>query len=311
MSQSEKDSKIQLFVSMAPPFLGAGKALQTALGGDPDFVIYGDLGLHLAGQRPIVETHGTMMDLLPSFTMHLYKDQPWLNEILQRSQYETKYDPTTPDGQAFWQKYQQDSSLFFKFFPTPLKKCVSGFTGRREGCFMFIYDALNQNLTSILGKDYGFDYESIMKVLETYSMKTKFYEEYAELRNQSGISWLTNPGVSVALVYYSHLQTPAKLSYNSDPRQMTQDNSYYFPENILETAGDSTVPNYSSLLAGFKWAFEFDQKAQQSAKPVKILEVCSTENTKKPFYDTNFTDQRNDIRSVSYTHLTLPTIYSV
>lgn len=59
-----------------------------------------------------------------------------------------------------------------------------------------------------------------------------------------------------------------------------------FPEPVVTWGyGDGTVPVYSSLLPGLKWAYEFDTQSAKEAKPVKIIDICSVYNLKDSPYD--------------------------
>jgi hypothetical protein len=118
-------------------------------------------------------------------------------------------------------------------------------------------------------------------------MKTTYYEEHFKMKEDSGIPKLVNPGVPVAVVYYSHVGTPHRLEFNADPRAITQANQHYEPDNVGTCAGDGVVPVFSSLIAPLKWAAEYDA-GKEHAKPVKIIEMCSTLN-QKPFWSGNIT----------------------
>ncbi len=42
--------------------------------------------------------------------------------------------------------------------------------------------------------------------------------------------------------------------------------------------GDGTVPTYSAIIPAFKWAFEFEKNKTIGAKPVKLVNFCSSFN---------------------------------
>ena len=75
---------------------------------------------------------------------------------------------------------------------------------------------------------------------------------------------------------FSLVQPPSKLYiyYFVDPRRYGRQNEFTKDFKKEQSYGDGTVPSYSPLLAGFKWAWEFDNNAS-NAKPVKIIEQCS------------------------------------
>ena len=56
---------------------------------------------------------------------------------------------------------------------------------------------------------------------------------------------------------------------------------------MQSTLGDGTVPIYSSILPGLKWAFEYDSRPDPSVnyQPVKFVEYCGIGHTFNPIYD--------------------------
>ena len=56
-------------------------------------------------------------------------------------------------------------------------------------------------------------------------------------------------------------------------------NDFYFPDRTDYTLGDGTVPSYSALLPGLKWAHEFQFGEAKGAKPIKLIDYCSSHNT--------------------------------
>mmetsp|Transcript_21207 Transcript_21207/g.2844 ORF Transcript_21207/g.2844 Transcript_21207/m.2844 type:complete len:120 (-) Transcript_21207:164-523(-) len=56
---------------------------------------------------------------------------------------------------------------------------------------------------------------------------------------------------------------------------MTKHQMFDFPETIYNTLGDTTVSSNSALVGPIKWRYEFEQKTDPNAKPIKIVEFCS------------------------------------
>jgi len=108
----------------------------------------------------------------------------------------------------------------------------------------------------------------------------------------------------VVLIYGSHMNTDHQYTFDYDPRLSVENDQYAFPNVTTFTQGDGTVPVSSSLIAGIKWAWEFDNKENdpnlQIAKPVKVLEWCSQYNTQGFIYDTNSTDKSNNFTQNGY-----------
>jgi hypothetical protein len=54
--------------------------------------------------------------------------------------------------------------------------------------------------------------------------------------------------------------------------------NFHFPDKLNMTMGDGTVPTYSAIIPAFKWAFEFEKNKTIGAKPVKLVNFCSSFN---------------------------------
>eukprot|EP01017_Pseudomicrothorax_dubius_P042301 TRINITY_DN6890_c0_g1_i4.p1 TRINITY_DN6890_c0_g1~~TRINITY_DN6890_c0_g1_i4.p1 ORF type:complete len:181 (-),score=45.82 TRINITY_DN6890_c0_g1_i4:103-645(-) len=84
--------------------------------------------------------------------------------------------------------------------------------------------------------------------------------------------------------------TAATVNYKEDPFEKSSNNQFYNPEVSDYTSGDNPVPSEGPILAGFKWAEEFNQKLP-GAKPVKMIHICSNYN-RKLVYDGTSRDGR-------------------
>ncbi len=92
-----------------------------------------------------------------------------------------------------------------------------------------------------------------------------------------------NPGVPIILVTSRGLKTYQKMEYDADLWDYKKKDTFFYPK-ITVGKGDETVTTNSSLIIGFKWAWEFDNKVE-NAKPVKFVDFCSTFNEKYNPYD--------------------------
>eukprot|EP01017_Pseudomicrothorax_dubius_P027256 TRINITY_DN3115_c0_g1_i2.p1 TRINITY_DN3115_c0_g1~~TRINITY_DN3115_c0_g1_i2.p1 ORF type:complete len:371 (+),score=92.92 TRINITY_DN3115_c0_g1_i2:65-1177(+) len=281
----DRDKRIALFLSMAAPFTGAAKALECVLGGNPDYVVSFNFGLRIAGQRYLAQTNSVFADLIPSFNYFLFKDEPWAKELYARALLESKFDPATPEGAAFWSNYSNSSeNRHLKFFPLPTERCFSGFKGRKDHCSLNMNDMLHETSAVIGDAMYDYSFKDILEVLEKHSMVTPAIRDFLTERNNSKLPWLPNPGVPTAVAFYSHLVTKTGLIYNQDPKLATEANKAYHPDGVTNTGGDDVVPTAGPLLAATKWAYEFETGVE-NAKPVKVLEFCSSYNQRGSFYD--------------------------
>jgi hypothetical protein len=298
MTQAEKDKMIAAYVALAPPYDGSPKALQAAMGGNPEYRILPSFGLHINGQRPIAKTHGSTVDLMPGYTFHLFENTPWMKAILERAKAERQHSSKTPSAQQFWKDYQANPKNPFKFFPTPLSTCAAGFKDRPAGCNIFMGDILERRHIRIGSVTEGHTYNSLLSFLHTYSMTGSNLEQYFGLRNKSLIPYLFNPGVQTVVAYVSHVPTSTTYYFKKNPRESTDKGNYALADNIDYGKGDKVVLTSSSLVGALKWAWEFDTPNSTDPKfkpkPVKIVEVCSTYNTKVDIWDKPGVFEKNE-----------------
>jgi hypothetical protein len=70
------------------------------------------------------------------------------------------------------------------------------------------------------------------------------------------------------------------------------------PRKLIYGQGDEVVLTSSSLIAALKWAWEFDTQQstdpQTKPKPVKIVEVCSSYNTRVSIWDKPGAFEKNE-----------------
>eukprot|EP01016_Furgasonia_blochmanni_P025639 TRINITY_DN27475_c0_g1_i1.p1 TRINITY_DN27475_c0_g1~~TRINITY_DN27475_c0_g1_i1.p1 ORF type:complete len:274 (+),score=56.52 TRINITY_DN27475_c0_g1_i1:37-822(+) len=128
--------------------------------------------------------------------------------------------------------------------------------------------------------------ETQMKnLVKDFSLKTELVDEFWEESKRTPYELLPNPEVSSSLVFYSHRPSSGTLFWKTNPRSKTFHGETYYPDAKRYTQGDGVVTRTSALVAGLKWAYEFDSKKSSTAKPVKIVDVCSVYNTQKPVWD--------------------------
>ena len=101
------------------------------------------------------------------------------------------------------------------------------------------------------------------------------------------ITKLENPNVPLILIASRGFKTFKKIEYSMNLFDLVKDNVYGNYKAVFGS-GDDTVPSYSAIIPGLKWAWEFS-KMKRSSKPVKIVDYCSYFNEKYNPYDV--TDQ--------------------
>jgi len=124
--------------------------------------------------------------------------------------------------------------------------------------------------------------------------------DYLEDAKSNDIYQLNNPQVPVTLVYGSHLNTPQGGKYYYDVKEAIENDQHGFPNETTWTSGDGTVPTSFSLIPAFKWAWEFNNKGADGAKPVKFVEYCATHNQRGTVYDVQDPSKPFEVNSVEY-----------
>ena len=85
----------------------------------------------------------------------------------------------------------------------------------------------------------------------------KFYDDPQRLR-------LTNPGVTVMIMYSKHTSTTSQLEYKESLQEYIE-RSEFPPVEERYNYGDMTVSPNSSLIPGIKWAFDYEHRIHNSS----------------------------------------------
>ena len=124
----------------------------------------------------------------------------------------------------------------------------------------FFIDRFNKEFSKEFGKKIDFDY---------FEKREKFKLNYKKLiethKKNSLTQKLPIPPVDTDVIYTTFNPTKSVFLYNKDNMESFDD--YY------GFGGDDTVPNWSSLLTGFKWLY--DKKKNNLKQEIKLVEFCS------------------------------------
>ncbi len=124
----------------------------------------------------------------------------------------------------------------------------------------FFIDRFNKEFSNEFGKKIDFDY---------FEKREKFKLNYKKLiethKKNSLTQKLPIPPVDTDVIYTTFNPTKSVFLYNKDNMESFDD--YY------GFGGDDTVPNWSSLLTGFKWLY--DKKKNNLKQEIKLVEFCS------------------------------------
>jgi len=303
LSQEEKDKYIANYVSLMNPLSGSPKAVLAYVGGDSEFSFGDQFGLQYSAQKKLVQSSSGSFDVLTKDPFTEFAGEEWLNEWQTRITLEKNYNVSFTSGKAKWNELTKSGNYPFKWFPTPLEQCFSGFLNRPNECALFMYDWSKEPIVEIGETKFNANQNDLNKLFKEYVRSTdKSDALFSDVRTNN-IFKLENPGVPVTLVYGSHMPTMKSFTWNYDPRKNTEREKYAPPNKTTYTLGDKTVPTASSLLPAFKWSWEFDNKEKAGlphAKPVKTVEVCSRYNNKGTIYDQKLSNLKYKVLENEY-----------
>jgi hypothetical protein len=245
-SQEYKDKYIKLWVSAAPPFLGAMSALKSVLGGNKDLLFFGFFGLHFNGSSQSVGTFPSMFELSQRNMYKMYENEPWFKWIQARLKYEKNNGSFEKSGMLFWPKIEEKCTpKSFKNIPT---SCASGLSDLR----------LKPSVTLESGnKEYFL--EDPQHVIGECSLHD-FSKDYFNMFHNPDFFKFKNPGVPTVLIFSKSNDTIERTHYKGDIRNYTQKKKKFPPSVDKPGFGDGTVGTNSKLFPAIKWAYEFEHK---------------------------------------------------
>lgn len=262
MSQADKDEIVHVFLSLAPPYLGAAKPVSYLTCGSNEFSFPFHLGIdmptwiRIAGSFPSVFELGPQ----PSFTTQV--GQSWMQKIIARIAYEngTSSDPVYP-----WLPLRNDS-------------CFQNFTNKSCSSGLFVMD----HYASYLGL--RVNNSNLHQWLYNHS-----FSNYTDsMWTMIDPRWETLPNINVptVIVYASSVPTEGFFTFNQDPKVTWSKGEFCSAKNMTWSplTGDDTVPAPSPVSAALKWADDW-LNGVSGAKPIKLVQVCSAKNVKANPYD--------------------------
>jgi hypothetical protein len=274
ISQDKKDRMIQRYFALAPPYLGSPTTFSMLIGGSDQYYFAG-FGLNFFTFKRTVATFPAIYDLMPRRVWTIYRDAPWFKSVVNRIKVEKGIAPP--------HTISADDDIVSKVFPPAGRACFANDWS----------DGKSQYCRTEMEELYGLGYinseqanvDNIGEMLGKYSYEPLASTHYNNEGRRGSYDAMTNPGIQTVLLFSSINKTPNSFHYNNNPKTkaLIEDASFVKPDFITETFGDSTVLASSTLVPGFKWAYEFD-KSQPNSKPVIFAEICGNYNLKNSVY---------------------------
>jgi hypothetical protein len=257
VSQEYKDKYIKLWVSAAPPLLGAMSALKSILGGNEDYFFLKMMGLHFTGSYKSVGSFPSMFELSQRNMYKMYENEPWFKWIQGRLDYEKGKVPFEKSGMLFWPKIEEKCTpKSFENIPT---SCVSGLSDLRLRPSVTVDNQKNKYFLN-----------DPKNVIEDWPLH-KFSLDYIKMFHDSEFYKLKNPGVPTVILYSKSVKTVEQTHYTEKITDHTKDKKFPPSEDVMGY-GDGTVGTNSKLFPGIKWAYELENKESygSEAKNFKV-----------------------------------------
>lgn len=266
-SQSWKDTYIENYVAIAPPYMGTGLVINFITCGSDEYKFPLHMGFDWATYKKTILNFDAMFEMLPYPTYDSQKDTPWMQQIMKRIDYE---NGVGNDPVFDWIPKRDD--VCYEAWPKA-PKCKSGlwrldnYGSDKDG-----NKITNQNFEQMMIKlspNKNFDY--------FWKGRDSRYES------------LPNFGVNFTLLFSQVLLQDQGYDFKVDPPTWIDQHKTYCTEKTggfttIYVAGDTSVPSTSSVTPAMKFAMDFDNKVP-GAKPVKIVEYCSSMMQKDSPYD--------------------------
>lgn len=265
MLQSQKDNLIELYLALGPPLLGSAKPVSYLTCGSNEFAFLFNIGIDMKTWKRLAGSFGSIFELLPQKTFLTQADQLWMKKIMARVQYELgKSDDPVFD---FLPKREY---ICFKNFDK--KNCLVGFEEFDNYATTYLGERIsNKNLLDWMTSH---SFSKLANKDQMYSLFDKRFET------------LPNINVPSVFFYTSVVPTEGKFHFHINPQTRSRLDEFCSKKDFswLPWQGDDTVPAISALTPAMKWAQEFSN-GTQNAKPLKIVNICSSYNIKDSPYD--------------------------
>ena len=278
MSSTQRNNLVQRYFALAPPYLGSPTTWSMLIGSAGNFNS-GVFGMDFFTFSKTTPTFNAIYDLMPRATWSLYKDSIWLKSIKNRIAAEK--------GQALPYSISAAQDIVSKIFPKTSDTCYNKkWTARNSALncktglddFSYFGSIVNTQVTD----------HTIHDSLKLYSMYDAAVDLFDKEDTRLDYDRMDNPEVETVILYSSIVPTNKEYHWKTNPTFVTKAAKPDFsePSSVVENLGDGSVIVASTLSAGLKWAYEFDQKTDSQAKPIVFAELCSTYNQKSSVYQT-------------------------
>ena len=267
------------------------------------------LGKNLAGSADVVKSvvtlaskfenfKGLVTNLAGFYSLSLkdnfvkYRNTPWLKNVLARIDYE-KTGKIPANGKIPYSNWLPNRD----FFCTEEQRNMADNEPNESEkitaqCSIGLVD---YNIASKINNKIWKTNE-IAEMLDKYSFAKDAGLKYKSWNNNDIDNW-PNPGIQTWHVFTDRIPTNWYSVYENMLEKKTGINDFNYAKGTVEAPGDGTVNTVSSLIAGLKWADDFDNNVQ-GAKPSRIVHSCAKmeeRNKQNPKYSKFITKESQDV----------------
>ena len=269
MTSERKKTMIQRYFALAPPYLGAPNTWMMLIAGTDKYYFAG-FGINFWEFKQTTAQYPGLFDLMPRPAWSMFKDTPWLKSIMNRVNSEKRIPPV--------HTLSDSEDIVKKILPSLSAECHSvNWATRPQSCFTGMDEYYT--VGSVAGKTFTVD--NFKDSFQQFSYNAAASFIYSMDKNRVEYDALSNPEVETVIIYGTLNPTAREYHFESDPSSIASQEkaTFILPDKTVQGVGDSSVLVASSLIPGFKWAYEFENK-QENSKPVVFAEVCGTYSKK-------------------------------
>lgn len=283
MDQVEKDQMVFEYIAIGPPFTGTLNSLQAELSGFKEFQFENVIGLSFNAQKSFLGSP-SLYECLPFDTFERFKDEEWMNEIIERIEQEKKFPANSEIGREFWTK----NNFSLNWFPSPIETCGNNLDQEKK-CSTNLIDFSKEALVKIGNKEFFTTKEDLFDLIRNYSAFQKEPLKIYQSALENKLNLLQNPNVPTTIIYSSLLNTTKRINYKINPQEQTiKKNEFFWDEELIYGKGDGNMLSSSILVPASKWIWELKNQTP-NAKPIKVYEMCSNyENSQNNSHDSIF-----------------------
>jgi hypothetical protein len=254
MTQHEKDSYIENWLALSPPFMGSLIANKGIIEGNSNFYFGGFFGFHFSPSHKSLSSFAVEYELFLKNMYQMYQTEDWFEWVQQILAYEKGHAEQSP----------------LNFWPSKNEICLPKFKGVNRKCLTGLEDIRNK--PSIVVGQHKYYLDDMQEIITNWTIQDNVLQNNQTFADPNRFK-LLNPGVPLVLVYSRATPTISQVQYTDDILTYISQGKYPPVKNTY-SVGDGTVSPNSALVPAIKWAYQFDKyhrdRPYTSHSPYKV-----------------------------------------